>query len=254
MRKGGVRAASEDVRYAEFVGAGGVEGYFDERLRDPARLGAPLELSIDLTVQAALRDVLAAGMAQFTAKGAMGVLMDVRTGELVAIVSLPDFDPNREPERFTGAAELNPRFNRAVQGRYELGSTFKVLTAAFALDAGVVGPETLIEGYGYRCKVVECRLGAAGFADRNAAAEGLFQTAWVLRCASAGTGGSQACGTAVAAKMDGPVVDDDFVWPRDRGLAGASGCRIRNIGERRQAGAADTDQGRRRARRAGFLG
>ena len=142
---GGVRAASEDVRYAEFVGAGGVEGYFDERLRDPARLGAPLELSIDLTVQAALRDVLAAGMAQFTAKGAMGVLMDVRTGELVAMVSLPDFDPNREPERFTGAAELNPRFNRAVQGRYELGSTFKVLTAAFALDAGVVGPETLIE-------------------------------------------------------------------------------------------------------------
>lgn len=142
---GNVRAGNEDVRFAELVGAGGVEGYFDERLRDPARLGAPLELSIDLTVQAALRDVLAAGMAQFTAKGAMGVLMDVRTGELLALVSLPDFDPNRAPEPFNGAAELNPRFNRTVQGRYELGSTFKVLTAAFALESGAVGPETLIE-------------------------------------------------------------------------------------------------------------
>jgi cell division protein FtsI (penicillin-binding protein 3) len=142
---GGVRAATEDVRYAELVGAGGVEGYFDDRLRDPALLGEPLELSIDLTVQAALRDVLAAGMQRFKAKGAMAVLMDVRTGELVAMVSLPDFDPNRVPERFNGAAEFNPRFNRAAQGRYELGSTFKVLTAAFALESGVVGPDTLIE-------------------------------------------------------------------------------------------------------------
>ena len=142
---GGVRAGNEDVRFAELVGAGGVEGYFDERLRDPARLGAPLELSIDLTVQAALRDVLAAGMKQYAAKGAMGVLMDVRSGELLALVSLPDFDPNSKPERFDGPAGMNPRFNRAVQGVYELGSTFKVLTAAFALDSGVVAPDTLIE-------------------------------------------------------------------------------------------------------------
>ena len=58
---------------------------------------------------------------------------------------MPDFDPNRKPEPFTGAAELDPRFNRAAQGRYELGSTFKVLTAAFALESGVVAPDTLIE-------------------------------------------------------------------------------------------------------------
>ena len=142
---GNVRAGNEDVRFAELVGAGGVEGYFDERLRDPARIGKPLELSIDLTVQAALRDVLAAAMARYTAKGAMGVLMDVRTGELLALVSLPDFDPNRAPEPFNGPAEMSPRFNRAAQGIYELGSTFKVLTAAFALESGVVGPDTLIE-------------------------------------------------------------------------------------------------------------
>ena len=142
---GGVRAVNEDVRFAELVGSGGVEGFFDERLRNPARVGAPLELSIDLTVQAALRDVLAAGMAEFTAKGATGVLMDVNTGEVVAMVSLPDFDPNRDPKPFTGNADENPRFNRAAQGRYELGSTFKVLTAAIALETGAVGSDTLLE-------------------------------------------------------------------------------------------------------------
>lgn len=142
---GSVRTMSEDVRSADLVGSGGVEGYFDERLRDPARVDTPLELSIDLTVQAALRDVLAAGMKRFTAKAAVGVLLDVNTGEVLAMVSLPDFDPNQVPVSFTGAAELNPRFNRAVQGRYELGSVFKVLTAAFALEAGVASPETLIE-------------------------------------------------------------------------------------------------------------
>lgn len=142
---GGVQAAAEGVRFAELVGSGGVEGYFDERLRDPARVGTPLALSVDLTLQAALRDVLAAGMEQFTAKGATGVLVSVATGEILAMVSLPDFDPNGSPERFEGAAELDPRFNRAALGRYELGSTFKVLTAAFALDAGIVNPETQIE-------------------------------------------------------------------------------------------------------------
>jgi cell division protein FtsI (penicillin-binding protein 3) len=142
---GGVQAANEDVRFAELVGSGGVEGYFDERLRDPAQSSSPLELSIDLTVQAALREVLAAGVKRFTAKGAAGVLMNVRNGEVLAMVSLPDFEPNAEPERHNGPAELNPRFNRVVQGIYELGSTFKVLTAAFALEARVAGPETMIE-------------------------------------------------------------------------------------------------------------
>ena len=145
---GSVRAGNEDVRFAELVGSGGVEGYFDERLRDPARLATPLALSIDLTVQAALREVLAVGMKKFSAIGGVGILMDVRTGEVLALVSLPDFDPNRSPAQFTGPAELSPRFNRAAQGRYELGSTFKVLTAALAIDTGVAEADTLIETAG----------------------------------------------------------------------------------------------------------
>ncbi len=142
---GGVKAEREGVRFAEFVGSAGIEKHFDDRLRDPAKASNPLRLSIDLSAQQAMREVMAAGIERFTAKGASAVLMRVKTGELVAMASLPDFDPNNRPEGFRGAAELNPRFNRAAQGRYELGSTFKVLTAAMALEAGVANPETMIK-------------------------------------------------------------------------------------------------------------
>ncbi len=142
---GSVRAESEEVRFADFVGAGGIEGHFDSALRDPGRLGRPLELSIDLTVQEALREVLSAGMKEYSAKGAAGVLLDVHTGEVLALVSLPDFDPNEEPKAFRGKPEQDPRFNRAVQGLYELGSTFKVLTSAIALDTGQVRPDSMLE-------------------------------------------------------------------------------------------------------------
>jgi cell division protein FtsI (penicillin-binding protein 3) len=151
---GGVRAENEDVRYTELAGAGGVEGFFDERLRDPARIGTPLSLSLDLSVQNALRDTLSAGVKQFDAKGAAGVLMDIRTGEVLALVSLPDFDPNGAPAAFQGPAELNPRFNRVAQGRYELGSTFKVFTAAFALEAGAAPNRVGIKAIDERRRVV----------------------------------------------------------------------------------------------------
>ncbi|MEL7346922.1 MAG: penicillin-binding protein 2 [Pseudomonadota bacterium] len=142
---GGVTAGEEDVRWAEIEGAGGVERYFDERLRDPARAGAPLSLSIDLALQTALSDVLQAEMTRLGAQGAAGVFMAVETGEILALVSLPDYDPNKRKTKRDEAAGASPRFNRAVQGRYELGSVFKPLTAAMALDRGVVGPETMIE-------------------------------------------------------------------------------------------------------------
>ncbi len=142
---GGVRAEREGVHFAELVGAGGVEGQFDARLRDPARAAEPLRLSIDLAVQEVIRQELAAGIARMTAKGGTAILMNARTGETVAMVSLPDFDPNAAPAPFRGEPGQNPRFNRAAQGRYELGSTFKVLTAAMALDTGVATSTTLIE-------------------------------------------------------------------------------------------------------------
>ncbi|MCB1404612.1 MAG: penicillin-binding protein 2, partial [Rhodobacteraceae bacterium] len=127
----------------------GVERVFDARLRDPERSEDPLRLSIDIEVQSALEEVLAAGMAEMNAKGAMGILMEADTGQIRALASLPDFDPNlRPPLPSRGDPADSPLFNRAAQGRYELGSTFKPLTVALALDTGLVAPTTLIDTKG----------------------------------------------------------------------------------------------------------
>ena len=118
-------------------GLAGVEKHFDEALR--TRPGEPLRLSVDVAVQHALRQELAVGMERFSALGAAGLVLDVETGELLALSSLPDFDPNRIRDS-TDAQ----RFNRASLGVYEMGSTFKTFTAAAALDAGIV---RLDDGY-----------------------------------------------------------------------------------------------------------
>ncbi len=142
---GGVKARREAVRFAEFEGSGGIEAEFDARLSDPAMAAEPLRLSLDIRLQQAMRQVLAEGMVRLTAKGAAGVLMKAKTGEILAMVSLPDFDPNAERQPHNGPSYTHPRFNRAAQGRYELGSTFKVLTAAMALDVGAARVETIIQ-------------------------------------------------------------------------------------------------------------
>jgi cell division protein FtsI (penicillin-binding protein 3) len=111
-------------------GVAGVERAFDKRLRTDA---TPLHLSIDVRVQAVMRDELSQAMDEFQAIGACGIVMDVRTGEVIAMVSLPDYDANQ-----FGKASAEERFNRAVTGMYEPGSTFKLQTAAMALDAGAV--------------------------------------------------------------------------------------------------------------------
>ena len=98
---GGATYGREGVHSAELVGVAGVEKFFDDFLRDPANEGAPLELSLDLTVQAASERVLAGGMTLMSAKGASSVLMDVHTGEIISMVSLPDFDPNDRPRVLT---------------------------------------------------------------------------------------------------------------------------------------------------------
>ena len=140
---GGSGFGNEGVSSAEVIGIAGVEKAFDAWLRDPANEGAPLALSIDLTVQQAMEDVLATGMRVMNAAGATGILMEVRTGEIVAMASLPDFDPNDRPRPLlTGEPSDSPLFNRAVQGQYELGSTFKIFPVAQALDLGLVNPST----------------------------------------------------------------------------------------------------------------
>ncbi|MCY4180925.1 MAG: penicillin-binding protein 2, partial [Litoreibacter sp.] len=146
---GGASFGRAGVHSAEVIGTAGVEKAFDAYLRDPAYGGAPLELSIDMTIQQAMRRVLYGGMKLMNARGATAVLMKVDTGEVVSMVSLPDFDPNtRPPGLLKGDPSDSPLFNRAVQGVYELGSTFKVFTAAQALELGLVNPSTMLETKG----------------------------------------------------------------------------------------------------------
>jgi cell division protein FtsI (penicillin-binding protein 3) len=97
------------------------------------RLQKPVELAVDLRVQHALRDELLTARDKFKAKAAAGLVTDVRSGEIVAMVSVPDYDPNNPREA------IDPtRINRLTTGVYELGSTFKALTVAMALDSGKV--------------------------------------------------------------------------------------------------------------------
>ncbi|GLQ34878.1 cell division protein FtsI [Amylibacter marinus] len=143
---GGTRFGEEGVRAAEVLGVAGVEKYFDDMLRDPALEGSPLQLSLDLSAQSATREVLEDGMIYMNAKGAAAILMDVHTGEILSMVSLPDFDPNERPRpATTGDASDSPLFNRAAQGVYELGSTFKIFTVATSLEKGLANPNTMIE-------------------------------------------------------------------------------------------------------------
>jgi cell division protein FtsI (penicillin-binding protein 3) len=93
----------------------------------------PVELAIDLRVQHALRDELLAARDKFKALAAAGLVTDVRTGEIIALVSVPDYDPNNPKE-----ANDPTRINRLTTGVYEMGSTFKALTLAMALDSGKV--------------------------------------------------------------------------------------------------------------------
>jgi len=146
---GGASYGREGVAAAEVVGTAGVERVFDARLRDPARVAEPLRLSIDLGVQTALEEVLAQAVGDLSAKGAVGILMEADTGQVRALASLPDFDPNLRPALPTqGDPADSPLFNRAAQGRYELGSVFKPFMVAAALDAGVLGPQTLVDTKG----------------------------------------------------------------------------------------------------------
>lgn len=111
----------------------GMEQVLEERLSDPDQRGAPVALSLDVRVQGALEDELRRGMLATNAIGAAGIVLDVDTGEVMAMASLPEFDPN-----VAGASGAKNVFNRVTNGVYELGSTFKPISVAAAMDAGVV--------------------------------------------------------------------------------------------------------------------
>lgn len=114
-------------------GVTGMEAVLEDRLMDPRHRNEPVALSIDSRVQAAVQSELASAMRRFEAVGAAGIVLDVHTGELLALTSLPNFNPND-----SSSASDRARFNQATMGFFELGSTFKPITMAAAIDDGVV--------------------------------------------------------------------------------------------------------------------
>ena len=114
-------------------GMSGMERVLDERLLNPAQVGQPVALSIDTRVQAAMESELGRAMNTFHARAGGGIVLDVNTGEVVAMVSMPTFNPNR-----VGMAGTEELRNITTQSVFELGSTFKPITMATAIENGVV--------------------------------------------------------------------------------------------------------------------
>lgn len=127
------------------VGAAGVERALEERIT--GRRGEALALSIDSRVQQAVEGELLRAMTKFKAIGAAGIVLDANTGEVIAMASLPAFNPNAPAN-----SPLDTRFNRATQGVYELGSTFKAFTVAMGFEAGTLKSydQSYMCGYGLR--------------------------------------------------------------------------------------------------------
>ena len=130
---------------ADGNGRVGMEAVLNDQLLDPARRGEPVALSIDMRVQGALEEELRSGMLSVNATGAAGIVLDVDTGEVLALASLPEFDPNavetsdvRVTQEQHDRGITAPAFNRVTNQVYELGSTFKPLTVAAAIDSGAV--------------------------------------------------------------------------------------------------------------------
>ena len=127
--------AAHVIGYTDVDGKGtaGIEWAMDDRLSNAATRGQPVQLSISSKVQQALEHELLDAMTNFSAIGAAGIIMDIHSGEVLALTSLPQLNPNA-----AGNGSVEARFNRATLGVYELGSTFKPFTVAMAMDAGVV--------------------------------------------------------------------------------------------------------------------
>jgi cell division protein FtsI (penicillin-binding protein 3) len=134
------------------AGIAGIEKYIDgQGLADLHGFGfsvtpqdlRPISLSVDIRATHALRDVLARGVEHFKAKAGAAAILDVNTGEVVALASLPDYDPNKPPDM-----RDQTYINRMNVGVYEMGSTFKALTIAMALDSGKVNLNSRLDARG----------------------------------------------------------------------------------------------------------
>ena len=121
-------------------GISGVEKYFDRELKDKKLLNTPLQLTVDTNIQHIIDEELNSALTTFNASGGGALLLNVNNGEVLSLVSLPNFNINRR-ENITDKNYIN----KITKGIYELGSIFKTFTIALALEKNLVSPETIIK-------------------------------------------------------------------------------------------------------------
>jgi len=121
-------------------GISGVEKYFDKELKSKRLLSTPLKLTVDTNIQHIVDEELNKALITFKATGGGAVLMNVNNGEVLSLVSLPNFNINKR-ENITDKNYIN----KITKGIYELGSIFKTFTVALAIDKNLVSPETIIK-------------------------------------------------------------------------------------------------------------
>ena len=120
-------------------GISGVEKYFDKDLKDLSLINQPLKLSLDTNIQYFVKKELEKSMEDFKAKGAAGLLMDINSGEVISLVSLPDYNINKRE-----SINNKEYMNKITRGVLELGSVFKTFTIALALDQNILSTDTII--------------------------------------------------------------------------------------------------------------
>ena len=121
-------------------GISGTEKYFDKELKDIKRIKEPLQLSLDTNLQYLIKNELEQSIEDFKAKGAASLLMNVNTGEVLSLVSLPDYNINLRND-----INNSDYINKITKGVFELGSVFKTFTLALAIEEKIIKPETIIE-------------------------------------------------------------------------------------------------------------
>src|SRR5579885_813506 len=211
---------------------------------------SPVQLALDLDVQHAMRDELLKAQGEYQAKSMSGMVLDVRTGEILSMVSLPDYDPNKPGN----PADLS-RLNRLTTGVYEMGSTFKALTVAMALDSGkatlasrfdataplhhhrLPRPAPRAHRAGSVHLFVEHRCGEDRARGRRRRAQGVPEKDGPARPAAHGTPGK--CDASRAEELGRDQHRDDFVRPRACGRALAGGDGNGRARERRALDPAD---------------
>ena len=119
------------------LGIAGIEKVFDESLRYSK---CPIELSVDVKIQHAVRDELLKSIAEFNAVGAAAIVMDISSGEILSLVSIPDFDLNKNSN-----PEARERFNMVTSSAIEPGSSAKIFNTAMALESGKITPYTQVD-------------------------------------------------------------------------------------------------------------